>query len=141
MKRWLLLILAGFFMSCNQPSSEQDEKVADIDTLENSEEFNGVFNGTIPCADCPGIETVLEFSPDHTFREHLTYLERNADFSAAGQWKMQDSLIAVTYADSGAQQRYYKVLNDSTIVMLDGDRKEITGPIADHYLLRRKSLP
>lgn len=127
-------LVMSILFSCNNSSPEQMPE-HDTDTLKHSEPFNGIFTGITPCADCPGINTAVIFSPDGNFSEHLEYLERDEHFSDSGKWKMQDSVITATYNEGN--KRYFRVLSDSTVELLDGDGKEITGSIREHFLLKR----
>lgn len=50
----------------------------------------GVWQGTLPCADCPGIETRLSLYKDpYTYRLEETYLERSEEAVAnEGEWAL-----------------------------------------------------
>lgn len=100
--------------------------------------FSGTFSGTTPCADCPGIKTTVSFKTDFTFIENMEYLERNTSFSDTGKWHMADKIITVTFSSKSSAQRFYFVKSDSTIAMLDGDKKEIeTTATAKSYILKK----
>lgn len=129
-----LLAIFLFLSACNN-STQDNNKKSNIDTVKHSDSFNGTFTGITPCADCPGINTAIVFFPDGAFSEHLKYMERDSDFQDSGKWIIKDSLITATYEKGN--HRYFKVISDSTIKMLDGDGNEITGSIGDHYVLKR----
>lgn len=138
MKKLLVLIVSTvFFFSCKDGSDKSQTSVPDVDTVRHSDSFNGVFTGVTPCADCPGIYTVLQFSPDMYFFEYLKYLDRDAHFADTGVWKVQDSIITVSFKNN-RQNRFYKILNDTTVKMLDSDQKGIIGPGENFYILKRK---
>ena len=44
----------------------------------NSLNWAGVYAGTLPCADCPGIQTRLTLGNDGTFEKQSRYLDRDA---------------------------------------------------------------
>ncbi|MBN9352279.1 MAG: copper resistance protein NlpE N-terminal domain-containing protein [Chitinophagaceae bacterium] len=138
MKKVILIACTFLFIiSCknktqNQPAGNNEN----TDTLKHSDSFNGVFGGTTPCADCPGIYTIVNFSPDSSFTEYLNYLERNSHFRDSGRWIQKDSIITVTVGKESL--RYFKILNDSTVSMLDGEGKPIEGDLAKHFILVRK---
>lgn len=92
-----LLTVLLFLASCNNGKQPANTELDDIDTLNHSDSFNGIFTGTTPCADCPGIYTVIVFSPDHDYYEYLNYLDRDAHFSDTGIWKKKDSLITISF--------------------------------------------
>ena len=132
----ILLILSSFFLiSCNSASSPKEDNT---DTLKHSDVFNGVYNGITPCADCPGIKMEINFSPDSAFYETLEYIDRNTKFSDTGRWQKSDSIITVFFpGNSNSQNRKFKIINDSSIAMLDGEGHIITGPLKENYILKR----
>lgn len=139
MKKLIVLMCSVFFFAACNENTQSNETVDNIDTLENSEQFSGAYAGTTPCADCPGIYTVVEFSADQTYHENRKYLERDAEFLDNGKWEKVDSIITITYADtSGLEPRHFKVVDDSTIKMLDRDKQEVTTELAQYYILKRK---
>src|SRR5262245_30759138 len=43
----------------------------------NSLDWAGVYEGTLPCADCPGIATRVDLAPDETYILSIQYLDRD----------------------------------------------------------------
>src|SRR6185312_12139056 len=116
---------AAFFqMSCNN-GLPKVAPVSQMDRGLNSSGFSGTFSGTTPCADCPGIKTTVSFKTDAAFIENMEYLERNTSFSDTGKWQISDKIITVTFSSNSSPERFYLVKSDSTIAMLDADKKEI----------------
>lgn len=81
-------LVAGLFaVSCSKKETKsetpavadslQTEQVADS-TASTTEKlsFTGNYEGKIPCADCPGIETKLTLNDDKTFVLESNYLEK-----------------------------------------------------------------
>ena len=64
--------------------------------------------------------------------------ERNSSFKDSGQWIKDGNTIEIRYNQKEASPRYFLVKSDSTIAWLDGDKKEIEGPLKDHYILKKK---
>lgn len=124
-------------MGCNNNSTVVESKSVRTDSVGQGREFGGVFTGTTPCADCPGIYTVVAFQPNGKFLENLNYFERNTQFADSGKWTINDSMITVVYK-KGSNKRYYQHMNDSLIRMLDGDRQPIQGPLEQFYILKKK---
>lgn len=134
---FLFLFVAGLLYSCDD--AEKQAAVSTAGSTDTPKEFSGVFTGLTPCADCPGIYTVTDFSKDQRYFESLKYLERNAQFADSGRWSwsVNDSIISVTSAKDSSLH-YYQLLNDSTIRMLDADKQPITGQLEQFYLLKKK---
>jgi uncharacterized lipoprotein NlpE involved in copper resistance len=124
-----------FQVSCN---NGKDEKADNAIPQKSSTNFSGTFSGLIPCADCPGIEVTLSFSPDSSFIESMIYQERSSSFKDSGQWIKDGKMIKVRYNNKKASPHYFLIKSDSIIAWLDADKKEIEGPLKDHYILKKK---
>ena len=80
----LIALLAFTLMSCTNQSKKQtdepttmDETMIDSHTSEMSLDWAGVYQGTLPCADCEGIETMIELKDDHTYVAHYNHLGKS----------------------------------------------------------------
>jgi uncharacterized lipoprotein NlpE involved in copper resistance len=124
-----------FQVSCN---NGKDENTGNAIPQKSSANFSGTFSGLIPCADCPGIEVTLSFSPDSSFIESMIYQERSSSFKDSGQWIKDGKMIKVRYNNKKASPHYFLIKSDSIIAWLDADKKEIEGPLKDHYILKKK---
>jgi copper homeostasis protein (lipoprotein) len=50
-------------------------------------DWNGVYTGTLPCADCEGIKTRIVLKKDGTFERNMTYLgKEDNSFSEEGSF-------------------------------------------------------
>ena len=141
MKNRKVMILAAAAValaSCggNAPRrSAQQETGAfkpDIHNAETSLDYRGTYRGVLPAADCPGIETTLTLKPDGTYSLHEEYLERDARFDAEGAYTLHGNLLTL----EGSDTTWYKV-EENRLRRLTTDRKEVEGPLAEHYVLRK----
>ena len=159
MKRYLLILsAAGLLAACGgngrrqAPEAEKgagavkSETVGtaeiagtapDMHTAETSLDYLGSYSGTLPAADCPGIETTLVLAADGSYTLHMVYLEREAAFDEKGTFRVEGNLLTLVPSD-GEQPAYYKV-EENRLRHLDGDRQPITGELAEHYVLHKKS--
>ena len=151
MKKYLLILsVAGMLISCGgkDRKASRTEKAAatavttgisvpDGHTAETSLDYLGTYTGTLPGADCPGIETTIVLAPDSTYTLHMKYLERNVAFDEKGSFEVKGNLLTLTPSDGG-RPGHYKV-EENRLRHLDGDQQPITGDLADHYLLQKKS--
>ncbi len=130
-----------FHLSCTERSKTIAEKTSEPIANEISPEkkFSGTFSGTTPCADCPGIETTVTFDADSSFIETLRYLERNRTFSDTGKWSLSDKMITVSFPSTSATDRYFLIKSPSSVAMLNADKKEIEGALADNFILNKTS--
>ena len=101
----------------------------------NSLDWAGAYHGVLPCADCPGIETVVVLKNDGAYRTQSRYLERgDRIFSAQGHFTWNEAGDTVTLDDQ-APGRYFVGENQLIRLALDGSR--ITGSLAGHYVLTK----
>lgn len=142
----LLLASALVLASCGGASrrhaggttgtAEAGTEVVDMHHAENALDYHGTYKGTLPAADCSGIVTTLSLSADGRYALHMEYLERDVAFDEQGAFEVEGNLLVLT-PDDGGQGGCYKV-EENRLRMLDGDRKPITGELADHYVLQKE---
>jgi uncharacterized lipoprotein NlpE involved in copper resistance len=144
MKKLSVILLAATlsFISCHktnkQPSGKQSGTVSEQGV--QAEHINGVYKGTLPCADCPGIKTTLKFKQGNNVEKTTLYLESNdTTTTTKGTYKVDkdDSTIIVMLPDQ--KKEFYRMKADTAIVRLNADKEEITGPLAKAYVLTKKS--
>ena len=99
--------------------------------------FAGSFHGTLPCADCPGIDSTIEFKGDGSYAAHDVYRERNARFDTTGTWTVEEAgkRIRLDPNSKDEQDRLYALVSNDELRMLDGDGKAIQSGL-DHSLRR-----
>lgn len=96
--------------------------------------YVGTYRGTIPAADCPGINVTLMLKADNTFTMNMVYLERDAAFDSEGSYSVEGATVTLTEVD-GTVSRYF--FESDSLRMLDGDGNAVTGPAADNYVLKK----
>lgn len=138
-----MIIAAGCTNSPKTANSDNTgadtTQVADMHNAETSLDYFGEYKGTIPAADCPGIEVTLTFNKNHTYAVKYIYLERkDGEFSDTGTFKVEGNTLTATSKDGG--KSYYKV-EEGRIVILDADKQPITGTLANMYVLKHYSVP
>lgn len=98
------------------------------------------YGGTLPCADCPGIETLLVLHPDGSYRLRERYLDRQAQATLSlGRWSQRtDSLRTVEVFHTTGIRRF-SALGTLSLSALD----QAGAPIASTRPpeLRRVSAP
>ena len=101
----------------------------------NSLDWAGTYRGTLPCADCPGIETIVILASDGTYRTQSKYLERNIPASSEhGRFAWNETGNTVTL-EGAPPTKYFMGENRLTRLALDGS--SITGPLAEHYVMTK----
>ncbi|AZB25041.1 copper resistance protein NlpE [Chryseobacterium bernardetii] len=106
------------------------------DTSENALDWNGTYEATVPCADCPGIKTSLTLNKDKTFSITEEYLERKSKNEDKGTftWDATGSIITL----KGKTANYKYKVGENILIQLDMDGKEIDGPNKDLYIFKKK---
>lgn len=98
----------------------------------------GTYQGTLPAASGPGIETTITFYRDNTYKAKLVYIdEKDGTFIERGTYDVEDGVIVVRPEKD--EVSYYKVddAKPNQIYRLNMDKKPITGPLAQYYILRK----
>ena len=96
--------------------------------------LSGTYEGTLPCADCPGLQTIITLNSDGTFHMEETYLERSDKPTITdGKWVLDKDIITFT---SGDYKFEYKVISEKEIRWAPGGQ-EITGTDLNWSLLKK----
>lgn len=88
--------------------------------------FAGSFKGTLPCADCPGIDSAIELKADGTYALHEVYQEsKGASRDGDGTWTVEDNgkRIRLDPNSKNEVDRLYAVVSNDELQMLDGEGK------------------
>lgn len=144
----VLVALVFSLTACNNEAATppvENEKNKDTivvnktDTVHNSKnslDWAGVYEGELPCADCPGIKTTITISMDGKFKKNEVYTGKKGSFDYEGvlTWDSTGSIITLP-ADSHSAS--YKV-GEGKLIALDMDGKMIEGALAKNYILIKK---
>ena len=99
----------------------------------------GTYEGVLPAADCPGIKTVLTINADSTYQLRQDYIDRkDAHDEASGVLHVLDGRLLMLERPSSGERSYYKVKDDSHLVMTDSLGNEPEGETAKFYILEKK---
>lgn len=142
MKHIFWIVVAAFaLVSCNGNAAKApktgnaatEAETPDMHAAETS--LEGVYTGTFPAADCPGIEVRLTLRGDGSYEESDKYIDRAASFTETGTYAVTGNLLTLTPSD-GSSPDYYKV-EENWLWRTGGDKQPVSGPLADHYLLNK----
>ncbi len=97
--------------------------------------------GTLPCADCEGIDVSLQLNKDSDYILNYVYKGNNVDstnsgYKDTGNWSIHGNDTLYLTSSKGGVTKYIKSGTD--LVQLDGTGARITGPLADNYILHKK---
>lgn len=140
MKKLSLVIafaLALIMASCTNNQSKNNEQDATVAQEETTQTFYGTYEGVVPCADCPGIKTVLTLKDDTTYDLSSEYLEKGEGaIQTSGVYTLENDVITLI-TPSTNEETYYKIL-DGKLALLSPDKQLIEGELADKYILTKK---
>lgn len=152
MKRKLIVLTVGaltVLSSCTEKKTTANATDKDstsvVDTTATDDNYvdlaavSGTYEGTLPAADCPGIKTVLTIKADSTYQLQQDYIDKkNSHDEASGVFKVLDGKVLMLVRPSNSEQTYYKVKDNSSIVMTDSLGVEPEGETAKLYVLKKK---
>ena len=152
MKRKLIVLTVGalaVLYSCTEKkttaNATDEDSTGVVDTTATDDNYvdlaavSGTYEGTLPAADCPGIKTVLTIKADSTYQLQQDYIDKkNGHDEASGVFKVLDGKVLMLVRPSSGEQTYYKVKENSSIVMKDSLGVEPEGETAKLYVLKKK---
>ena len=151
MKRNLMFVAAldaAIMVSCNGKKTTQNETNSDstsvADTTVAAESISlsavaGIYEGTLPAADCPGIKTTITINADSTYQLKQDYIDRkDGHDETSGVLQVLDSNVLMLVRPSNGEHTFYKVKDAESIVMTDSLGNEPEGEMAKLYVLKRK---
>lgn len=139
---YLSFILLAFLLSSCNSNKKNAKKIHDTteintvaDNSMNSLDWEGTYEGVLPCADCEGIKTVLSINYDNKYVLKEIYLGKDSTpFETKGTFKWDDSGQKITFSDPN---RHAYFVGENTLTNLDQDGNKISGDLADHYILKK----
>lgn len=151
MKNYLLAItfLAFIFsVGCKSDKNENTESTVvetvepeakpDMHTSQNSLDWKGTYIGTLPCADCEGIKTIIRLNEDMSYDAVMEYLgKQDGVFETRGYYKWEDDGQNILLSDDNETK--YKV-GENRLIQLDKSDNIITGELADMYILKKQDM-
>jgi len=145
-----LTLVWGGMVACSQRPETVEERAFDRDEVSiqsgpvtdshnsrNSLDWNGVYEGTLPCADCEGIQTSITLMHDLTFIRSRVYLGRDDQiFSDQGKFTWDDlGLVITLVAEDGDTQSYQ--VGENVLFYMDQEGNRIDGDLAEKYRLKK----
>ncbi|MHA7130540.1 copper resistance protein NlpE [Algoriphagus namhaensis] len=143
----IIFIVALSLLACSSKEAQDttetvSEETVNIPLGDNSQvslDWNGTYTGTIPCADCEGIQVDLTLNSDETYILKTQYLGRNDDLQQemTGPFVWDESGSTITLQNLEGMPGKYKV-GENRLWHLDMDGQVITGDLADLYILQKQ---
>lgn len=134
--KWTLaaLVLAITITACRSKKETAGQPVNPdpAHNSRNSVDWAGTYQGTLPCADCPGISTTVMLDQDGDYTLITSYLERgDSVYTETGKFTWDDAGSQITLDDRRFQ------VGENRLIQLDTEGNRITGNLAEHYILQK----
>lgn len=124
--------------ACNTMKTTATTVVEDSHQAENSLDYDGIYRGILPCADCEGIKTTIYINRDNTFKIVENYLgksETDVETSGTYSWTKMGNSIILKSPNSSEKKSYF--VGENTLTQLDQSGNKITGNLAANYILSK----
>ncbi|MDH0659135.1 copper resistance protein NlpE [Empedobacter sp. GD03865] len=142
-----LFVLCAFtsilFTACEKktestPTTEnKSSQKIDDSTSQSALDWDGTYEGVIPCADCEGIKTELTLNQDNTYTLIEEYIDKNLKVENQGNITWTDDGNSISLKTKDDEYKRYKV-GENILFQLDLEGNEITGALAQNYQLKKK---
>lgn len=115
------------FSSCGTTT-----KATDSHNSQNSLDWAGVYQGTLPCADCEGIQSTLwlQDNGQYKFRNKYLGVKTPTSTTDSGKFIWEKDGQTISLSQGG---KY--MVGENQLFQLDGNGKKITGALASHFIL------
>jgi copper homeostasis protein (lipoprotein) len=116
------------------------EKTGSTHTSQNSLDWDGIYRGILPCADCEGIQTTIYLRKDLSFTTKTKYLGKSDTvYESSGKfgWNEKGNTILLIPSEKGQGAQY--LVGENILTQLDMQSKKITGKNAAGYILTKSN--
>lgn len=123
----------------NSTEAQNKSIEATADNSQNALDWEGRYSGIVPCADCPGIETVLTLKSGNTYTLSRKYQSEGQEtFVEEGsfKWNAEGNKITLENLKKEETASQYLV-GEGKITMLDMEGNKVTGELESNYVLAK----
>ncbi len=130
----ILLMVSILFPGCQGKRETSNQAIDQAHNSRNSVDWSGTYQGTLPCADCPGIHYKISLHEDGTYQLSTQYLEKSDSvYTESGQFTWNDAGSQITLEERGEKFQ----VGENRLFHLDMEGNRITGDLAEHYILEK----
>lgn len=135
---FFLSIVFLLFAGCQlQRETIKQENSSIADNTKTSLDRDGSYYGMLPCADCDGIKTIIKLNRNYTYELKIMYAGKDENvFELAGTFSWNEEGNRITLNNSEMRNNSFFV-GENFIRQLDAEGNQITGDLADKYVLRK----
>lgn len=146
-KVMVILGVAALVLSCQSEKKTSDaanSNATEITTVDNSMtslDWEGTYKGTLPCADCAGIEFTLTLNADKSYSLTRTYQTTpEANYASAGNFVWDENGSKISLQGTDEDNKFSFLIGENKALLLDQEGNVITGDLADNYVLTKVTV-
>jgi uncharacterized lipoprotein NlpE involved in copper resistance len=140
-----LLVATSILQGCQSKTNQNElvvddsvfeqEEVIDDHNANNSLDYLGIYKGVLPCADCEGMETIIELGSGNSYSKKITYLGKQNQnvVEISGTFTWNDAGNTITLINEGSPNQYF--VGENVLFHLDMEGNRITGDLEKNYQL------
>ena len=134
----IMLAVAVCAGACKGQQRITNKTVINTANSRSALNWEGTYLGTVPCADCPGINVELSLNSDLTYTMTRIYQDRQGIFVNSGlfEWNDEGSEIKLNTGSNDGGFQNFRV-REGMLVLLTPTGETVTGNNADAYLLHK----
>ena len=120
-------------------SCENQKIVTTADNAQTSLDYEGIYYGTLPCANCEGIKTTIYINGDNTYKMVSVYSGKNDVQKVTGtfSWNKMGNTIQLKSNKNSEVTQFF--VGENTLTKLDQQGNKITGNLAANYVLSKEN--
>ena len=137
----LAILMLLLTTSCNskknntEASSDENLEIQMSESSKDALDWDGTYEGVLPCADCEGIETSITLNKDLTYTIKDNYLgKKDGVFESKGTFKWSDDGQKITLSEA---DRHPFFVGENALTQLDDSGNIIEGDLASLYILNK----
>jgi uncharacterized lipoprotein NlpE involved in copper resistance len=147
----LILTASTILFSCKEETKKADnfkenkeivneQSGMDGHTSINSLDWEGTYEGTLPCSDCDGIYTELTINNDNTFILHSTKMkgDKKDKTSKEGVYQWDETGSNLSIEIDGAKTSYK--VGENKLILLDDKGQLMPERTIENYILIKKEM-
>lgn len=124
--------------SCGGKCCKSDDENKGCQQTELTATALGTYSGTLPCADCSGIETTIVLNDSNSYTKVSKYLDKEElIINEEGAFTLCPKSNILTLVSVKNDTTYFE-LGENNITLLDANAKKPEGELAEHYVLNKK---
>ncbi|WP_018674836.1 copper resistance protein NlpE [Riemerella columbina] len=127
------IVALTLFAGCKKNETTVGTKVDSSQEISENK-FQGVYKGTLPCADCAGIETSLTLVDHNKAIYKTSYIDHlDGTSTIMGTYQIEGDILTLKLPN----ETLYFSVTDKHLKWLNQDKKPVEGELAPFYILNK----